>query len=78
VVQSPLVDELIDKERTTVDPEERELIMNILQHTIVEYCPDIFVYVMPLRVAVQDYVKGFTYRPVMSFYYYFRDWWYEK
>ena len=77
-LQSPLVDELIDKERTTVDPEERELIMNILQHTIVEYCPDIFVYVMPLRVAVQDYVKGFTYRPVMSFYYYFRDWWYEK
>ncbi len=74
----PLVDELIEKERTTLDPEERAHILNVLQDIIVERCPDIFVNVLALRVAVQDYVKGFTYRPVMSFYYYFHDWWYEK
>ena len=74
----PEVDRLIEMERTTLDPEERAHIMNVLQHMIVERCPDIFVNVLALRVAVQDYLKGFTYRPVMSFYYYFRDWWFEK
>lgn len=77
-LQDPLVDQLIDQERTTLDPEERAHIMNVAQAVIVERCPDIFVYVMPLRVAIQDYLKGFTYRPVMSFYYYFYDWWFEK
>lgn len=77
-LQDPLVDQLIEQERVTLDPEERAHIMNVLQHIIVERCPDIFIYVMPLRAAVQDYLKGFTPRPVMSFYYYYHDWWYEK
>ena len=74
----PEVDRLIEMERSTLDPEERAHIMNVLQHAIVERCPDIFVNVLALRVAVQEELKGFTYRPVMSFYYYFRDWWYEE
>jgi hypothetical protein len=45
---------------------------------IVSRCPDIFVNVLALRVAVQEKLQGFTYRPVMSFYYYYRDWWYEE
>ena len=77
-LQDPLVDQLIEQERVTLDPEERAHIMNVLQHIIVERCPDIFIYVMPLRAAVQDYLEGFTPRPVMSFYYYYHDWWYEK
>jgi len=77
-LQDPAVDRLIEQERVTLDPEERGRIMNELQHMIVDRCPDIFVYVMPLRAGVQDYLKGFTPRPVMSFYYYYHDWWYEK
>ncbi|MCK4246781.1 ABC transporter substrate-binding protein [Candidatus Bipolaricaulota bacterium] len=77
-LQDPLVDQLIEQERVTLDPEERAHIMNVLQHIIVERCPDVYVYVMPLRAAIQDYLKGFTPRPVMSFYYYYHDWWYEK
>jgi len=77
-LQDPLVDQLIDQERVTLDPQERTHIMNVLQDIIVERCADVFVYVMPLRVAIQDYLKGFTSRPVMSFYYYYHDWWYEK
>lgn len=77
-LQDPLVDQLIEKERVTIDPAERAHLMNVLQHIVVERCPDIFVYTMAMRVAVQNYLKGFTPRPVMSFYYYFHDWWYEK
>ena len=69
---------MIDLERTTIDPVERAEIMNELQHMIVEQCPDIFVNVLALRVAVQEKLQGFTYRPVMSFYYYFRDWWFDE
>ncbi len=74
----PEIDRLIDLERVTVDPAKRAQIMNDLQHMIVSRCPDIFVNVLALRVAVQEKLQGFTYRPVMSFYYYFSDWWYEE
>jgi peptide/nickel transport system substrate-binding protein len=74
----PEVDRLIRMEQSTLDPEERAHIMNVLQHGILERCPDIFVNILALRVAVQEKLQGFTYRPVMSFYYYFRDWWYEE
>lgn len=77
-LQDPEVDRLIELERVTLDPKKRVDIMNELQHMIVDLSPDIFVYVMPLRAAVQNYLKGFTPRPVMSFYYYYHDWWYEK
>jgi peptide/nickel transport system substrate-binding protein len=77
-LQDPLIDQLIEQERVTLDPEERGHIMNVLQHALVERCPDIYVYVMPIRAAVQDYLKGFTPRPIMSFYYYAHDWWFEK
>ena len=77
-LQDPLVDQLIDQERITIDKEARRHLMDIAQQIIVEDCPDVFVYVMPLRVAMQNYLKGFTFRPIMSFYYYFHDLWYEK
>jgi len=77
-LQNPFIDELIDKERVTLDKEKRAFLLDVLQDAIVELCPDVYAYVMPLRVAVQNYLKGFTPRPVMSFYYYYHDWWYEK
>jgi len=77
-LQDPLVDQLIDRQRVLLDPVERAHTINVLQHAIMERCPDIYVYTMALRVAVQNYLKGFTPRPVMSFYYYFHDWWYDK
>jgi len=72
------VDAMIDKSRVIIDPEERRKVLNELQHMIVERCPDIFVFVMPLRAGIQNYLKGFKANPVMSFYYYYHDWWYEK
>lgn len=77
-LQNPEVDRLINQSRATIEEDEREEILFSLQEKIVDLCPDIFVHVMPLRVAVKDYVRGFTVRPVMSFYYYFHDWWYDK
>lgn len=77
-LRDPEVDRMIGKERVTLDPNERGRLMNELQHMIVERCPDIFVFVMPLRAGIQNHLKGFTPRPVMSFYYYYHDWWYEK
>ena len=74
----PLIDELVAKQRVEQDPEERAHLINILQHIVVERCPDIFANVPPLRAAMQNYVKGFTPRPLMSFYWYFYDWWFEK
>lgn len=74
-LQDPLVDQLIDQERVTMDVAERYHVMDIIQQIIVEKAPDVFVNTIPLYVAVRDELKGFTFRPVMSFYYYFPDWW---
>jgi len=74
----PEIDRLIDQERKILDKAEREKVLFEIQEKIVEKCPDIFVFVMPLRCGIQNYLEGFTPRPVMSFYYYFHDWWYEE
>jgi len=77
-LQDPLVDQLIDQERVTVDEEERMRIMNIIQQIIIEDCPDIFIDNMLVRNAMQSYVMGLTWRPIMSAWYYFHDLWFEK
>jgi len=74
----PEVDRLIDQSRETIDPDKRTAILYNIQELIVEQVPDIFMNVMPIRVAMQDYLKGFTPRPVGTYFYYFRDWWYDK
>jgi len=70
--------QLIDQERVTVDEEERMRIMNIIQQIIIEDCPDIFIDNMLVRNAMQSYVMGLTWRPIMSAWYYFHDLWFEK
>jgi len=77
-LQNPIVDELITQARKTVDPDEREHLWNVVQQIVVEECPDIFIYQARLFYAMQDYVRGFTYRPVMSYEFYFHDLWFEK
>jgi peptide/nickel transport system substrate-binding protein len=77
-LQDPVVDKLLDQQRGTLDAKKRASILNELQRIIVDKCPDVFVYVEPLRVGVQKYLKGFTPRPVSNYYLYFHDWWFEK
>lgn len=72
------IDGLIEKERTLLDPVKRNDVLFEIQEKIVEKAPDVFVLVMPLNIGIQNYLKGFVARPVMSFYYYFHDWWYEE
>jgi peptide/nickel transport system substrate-binding protein len=72
------IDRLIDAQRKILDKDERQEVLYEIQEKVTDLCPDIFVFVMPLRAGIQDYLKGFVPRPVMSFYYYFHDWWYEK
>ena len=77
-LHNPIVDQLIDQERITVDNEERMHIMNIIQQIIIEECPDIFIDNMVVHNAMQNYVMGLTWRPIMSAWYYFHDLWFEK
>ncbi len=77
-LQNDRVDELISESRRTVDAAERQALLDTAQQIIVDECPDIFIYQARLYYAMQDYVQGFTYRPVMSYEFYFHDLWFEK
>jgi peptide/nickel transport system substrate-binding protein len=77
-LQDPIVDQLIEKERVMIDRDERIHTMNIIQQIISEQCPDIFIDNMLVHNAMQDYVMGLTWRPIMSSWYYFHDLWFEK
>ena len=72
------IDKLIEEQRKILDPAKREKVLYEIQEKVTEQVPDIYAFVMPLRAGIQNYLKGFVPRPVMSFYYYFHDWWYEK
>ena len=72
------IDKLIEQQRKILDAAEREKVLYEIQEKVTEQVPDIYAFVMPLRAGIQNYLKGFVPRPVMSFYYYFHDWWYEK
>jgi len=77
-LQDPIVDQLIEQERIMIDREERMHTMNLIQQIISEHCPDIFIDNMLVHNAMQDYVMGLTWRPIMSSWYYFHDLWFEK
>ncbi len=77
-LQNDTVDELISESRRTVDPAARQELLSTAQEIIVDECPDIFIYQARLYYAMQDYVRGFTYRPVMSYEFYFHDLWFER
>jgi len=74
----PEVDRLITESRKVVDPVERTALLYEVQELITGQVPDVYMNVMPIRVAMQDFLKGFTPRPIGTYFYYFRDWWYEN
>ncbi|MDI6871175.1 MAG: ABC transporter substrate-binding protein [Bacillota bacterium] len=77
-LKNPEIDKLIETGRVTVDPKARQKIYSELQHKIVELAPDVFIYSLPKRYAMQTWLKGFEFVPVMSFEYDFHKMWVEK
>lgn len=77
-LQDPEIDKLIEEGRTTVDEKRRTEIYRNLQHKLVDLAPDIFIYSLPKRYAIQSWLKGFEFVPVMSFEYDFHKMWAEK
>lgn len=68
-LQDEEIDELILKARRTMDREEREAIYHEIQDKLVDQAPSIYVYSLLKRYALQDYLEGFEFVPVMSFEY---------
>jgi peptide/nickel transport system substrate-binding protein len=63
---NPRVDELLEKGRLVVDPEERKKIYAEAQKLIVEDAPMAFLYVNPQTSALVDSVKGFDVNPTVT------------
>jgi peptide/nickel transport system substrate-binding protein len=76
-LDSKRVDSLIYKARDTVDPEKRAQIYAELQKEIATLYPDIFTFVQIKKHAMWNYMKGYTFRPAMSFDYWFHDYYYD-
>ncbi|MFZ5924060.1 MAG: ABC transporter substrate-binding protein [Bacillota bacterium] len=77
-LQNEEIDKLIEQGRTEVDPKKRNKIYSDIQHKLVDLAPDIFIYSLPKRYAMHNWVKGFEFVPVMSFEYDFHKMWVEK
>ncbi|MFC2078112.1 ABC transporter substrate-binding protein [Candidatus Bipolaricaulota bacterium] len=77
-LQSPLVDELITAQKTVIDPEDRAHQIEVIQQLIAEECTDIYLELVTVRNALQDYVMGMQFRPIKSGWYYFHDLWFDR
>ncbi len=71
------VDNLIDQAREATDPEQMREYQRQAQARIAELYPDVFVFVQTKRHAFQEDLEGYTYRPAMSFDYWWRDYYWE-
>ncbi|WP_426963412.1 ABC transporter substrate-binding protein [Haloparvum alkalitolerans] len=67
------LDSIIEESRSTVDPEARADLYREAQQRIAEQYTDVFVFVDTKKHAMNEEVQGYTYRPSMSFDYWFRD-----
>lgn len=67
------VDSLIDQSRASIDTQEQVELQQQAQERIAELYPSVFVYVETKRHAMRDDIGGYTFRPTMSFDY----WWYD-
>lgn len=67
------VDAMIDEARATVDPDARNEIYADLQDHLANRYPDLFIFVQAKKHAFAEDVKGYTFRPAMSFDYRFAD-----
>lgn len=71
------VDSLIDEARVTTDDAERAELQRQAQERISEQYPSVFVYVETKRHAFRENVQGYTFRPSMSFDYWWHDFYSE-
>lgn len=67
------IDTLIENARSTVDSGKRNQIYAELQEKIAKLHPDLFVFVQSKKHAFSEDVKGYTFRPSMSFDYWFHN-----
>jgi peptide/nickel transport system substrate-binding protein len=67
--QNPEVDELMERGRTTIDPEERYEIYAELQRIITTDSPKIFTVQVPLYDVYWDHVENWTTHPMGMFYF---------
>ncbi|KAB1197860.1 MULTISPECIES: ABC transporter substrate-binding protein [Haloferax] len=71
------VDSLIDEARSTVDPDTRGQLYADLQDHLANLYPDLFIFVQSKKHAFAEDVQGYTFRPSMSFDYWFPDFYQE-
>lgn len=71
------VDSLIDEARATTDDAERTQLQRQAQDRISELYPSIFVYVETKRHGFEEALQGYTFRPAMSFDYWWHDFYRE-
>jgi peptide/nickel transport system substrate-binding protein len=67
--QNPVVDELMERGRTTIDPEERFEIYAELQRIITTDSPKIFTVQTPLYHVVWDHVENWVTHPMGMYYF---------
>ncbi|WP_442904993.1 ABC transporter substrate-binding protein [Haladaptatus sp. CMSO5] len=72
-VEDDTVDALIDEARSTVDPDKRAQLYAELQERLANLYPSLFIFVQSKKHAFAEDVKGYTFRPSMSFDYWFHD-----
>lgn len=72
-LENDTVDSLIEEARSTVDDGERDEIYKQLQEEIATLYPDLFIFVQAKKHAFAEGVEGYTFRPAMSFDYWFHD-----
>ncbi|WEL27599.1 ABC-type dipeptide/oligopeptide/nickel transportsystem, periplasmic component (plasmid) [Haloferax volcanii] len=71
------VDSLIDEARSTVDADARAELYAEVQERIANQYPDLFIFVQSKKHAFAADVAGYTFRPSMSFDYWFPDFYQE-
>ncbi len=77
-LQDPELDKLIERSRVTVDQKERNELFFEIQDRLTQQATDIFIYALPKRYGMQDYLHGFEFVPVMSFEYDFHKMYIKK
>jgi peptide/nickel transport system substrate-binding protein len=71
------VDSLIDEARATVDDDERAQLYMDAQARIAELYPSVFLFVETQKLGFNDRVQGYTFRPAMSFDFWFHEYYAE-
>ena len=71
------VDSLVDEARAEVDDDERAELYRQAQARIAELYPSIYLFVETQRLGFNESVRGYTFRPAMSFDFWFHEYYAE-